>query len=281
MYGIGSVGKVFCAAAVMRLVDGGKVNLDAPLTYYIPEFTMADERYVLITPRMLLDHSSGINGSTFYNTFLAGDNSMDYHDNILRLLSEQTLKHDPGKTSIYCNDGFTLAEILVERVSGVSYTEFIDREFSKQLGLLNIKTPRSEFDREMLAPAYLGSNQMKYENCNAIGSGGVYSTMDDLVKYAQIFMKSSDYSLLSKASVDEMAKDSHQNRIVSKDADTVFNYGLGWDSVETYPFNQLGIKALSKGGATEKYHTNLTVLPEHNIAAAVSVSGAGGLEQLI
>ncbi|MGV2643528.1 serine hydrolase, partial [Clostridium perfringens] len=110
MYGIGSTSKVFTAAAVMKLVDEGKINLDTPLVQYIPEFTMKDERYKKITPRMLLNHSSGLQGSSLNNAFLFEDNDPHAHDTLLKQLSTQNLKADPGAFSVYCNDGFTLAE---------------------------------------------------------------------------------------------------------------------------------------------------------------------------
>ena len=59
IYCVGSVSKVYSTAAVMQLVDEGKVELDAPVTEYIPEFRMADPRYKDITVRMLMDHTSG------------------------------------------------------------------------------------------------------------------------------------------------------------------------------------------------------------------------------
>jgi hypothetical protein len=78
-----------------------------------------------------------------------------------------------------------------------------------------------------------------------------------------------------------MAKNQHKMEMAPEEADTMIRYGLGWDSVETYPFSQYGIKALSKGGDTVMYHTNLTVLPEYNLAAAVSSSGSDSQSQLI
>lgn len=60
MYGIGSTSKVVTAAAVMKLADEELIDIKKPLTTYIPEFEMADERYRRITPEMLLDHSSGL-----------------------------------------------------------------------------------------------------------------------------------------------------------------------------------------------------------------------------
>jgi CubicO group peptidase (beta-lactamase class C family) len=281
LYGIGSVSKVFTAAAVMKLVDDGRIDLDRPLAFYIPEFRMADSRYAEITPRMLLNHSSGLMGTTGDNGMLMGDNDTYNHDHFLSFLTEQTLKHKPGDLSVYSNDGFTLAEILVEHVSGISFTEFIGWNFFEKLGLENVKTPQSNFDRERLAAAYIGSSEMKHENVNAIGAGGIYATMEDLCRYSTIFMGYADDSVLSKESTDEMAKNQHRKQMVGENADTVVAYGLGWDSVNTYPFNQYGIQALSKGGTTGVYHTNLSVLPEYNLAVAVASSGQGGKEQLI
>jgi hypothetical protein len=94
-------------------------------------------------------------------------------------------------------------------------------------------------------------------------------------------MDSADGSILSKQSTVEMGKNQHQMTMVPTEADTVFLYGLGWDSVETYPFTEYGIKALSKGGGTSRYHSNLTVLPEYNLAVAVASSGAISQEQII
>ena len=282
MYGIGSVSKVFTAAAVMKLVDDGKLDLDEPLTTYIPDFVMADARYALITPRMLINHSSGLMGMTGSNAFLLDDNDTYLHDHFLEFLKTQTLIHDPGDRSIYSNDSFTLAEILVERVSGMTFTDFITQNFSQPLGLDNIKTPQSDFDRERLAYTYLGNSELEPQSLGMIGSGGVYATMEDLCRFATIFMDSADGTVLSRSSVDEMAKIQHQMEIVPPDSDTVFRYGLGWDCVEQYPFNLYGIRARSKGGNTFAYNANLTVLPEYNMAAAVATSGiAGGMEALI
>lgn len=281
LYGIGSVSKVFTAAAAMKLVEEGKLDLDQPLTTYIPEFTMADDRYTDITPRMLLNHSAGLMGMTANNAELLGDNDTYNHDHFLVYLSTQTLKHDPGETSIYCNDSFTLAEILIERVSGMSFTEYIARSFLQEMRLQNIKTPQSDFDRERLAPIYVGSSEMQSENFGVIGSGGIYTSMEDLCRYATLFMDGSDGQVLSLESAAEMARDQHQNPVVGADTDSTIRYGLGWDGVNTYPFNQYGIQALSKGGGTGKYHSNLTVLPEYDLAVAVASSGEDSYEQLI
>ena len=140
LFGIGSTSKMFTTAAMMRLADQGKVDLDRPVIDYIPEFTMADARYKDITVRMLLNHSSGLMGSTYGNGFLFDDADTQAHDTLLDDLATQTLKADPGAFSVYCNDGFTLAEIVIERVSGMSFTDFIHQEITDPLGMAQTQT---------------------------------------------------------------------------------------------------------------------------------------------
>ena len=121
MYGIGSTSKAYAAAAVMLLADMGKLDIDKPYKSYVPDFGMADPRHVNITPRHLMNHSSGIYGSHFKGSFLFEDNNMFAIENLLKHLKNCTLKYDPGSYMEYCNDGFQLLEILVERVSGLKF----------------------------------------------------------------------------------------------------------------------------------------------------------------
>ena len=285
MYGIGSTSKVVTAAAVMRLADEGKLDLKKPLITYIPEFEMADERYRRITPEMLLDHSSGLPGSTLNNAMLLGDSDTENHDMLLARLKKQRLKSDPGDIQVYCNDGFTLAEILVERVTGLSFTEYIDREFSENLGLTQFKTPQSGNLSGRLAKIYDEGTgeELPPEHANVIGSGGIYATAMDLCRFSEIFMKNraGNAGLLSDGALLAMETSRYNEEINPNGYDTTLSYGLGWDSVETYPFSRYGIKALVKGGDTNFYHGSLTVLPEENISCAVLTSGGSStLNQL-
>ncbi|MBB6019953.1 CubicO group peptidase (beta-lactamase class C family) [Paenibacillus sp. JGP012] len=189
IYGIGSTSKMFLTASVMKLVDEGKVNLDLPVTTYIPEFKMKDDRYKQITPRMLLNHSAGLLGTSSHNASLYGDNDTFAHDTFLEQLTAQNLKAEPGAYSVYTNDGFTLAEILVERVSGMSFTAFIHKHFTEPLNMEHTKTPKDVVNPADMAGIYspLYEGQLPQENYNIIASGGIYSTAQDLVKFSQIF----------------------------------------------------------------------------------------------
>ncbi|PGM89491.1 serine hydrolase domain-containing protein [Bacillus cereus] len=274
LYGIGSVSKMYATAAVMKLVDEGKVDLDAPVVHYVPDFKMKDERYKHITPRMLLNHSSGLQGSTLSNAFLFNDNDTYAHDVLMRQLSNQNLKADPGAFSVYCNDGFTLAEILVERVSGMSFTEFIHQRFTEPLQLNHTKTPQDKWEDDKRAglyfPAYQG--QLPIESVNVIGSGGISSTAEDMVRFSQLFMGQGK-GILSDKAVKAMEQEEYKKGMWPGDGGNVFNYGLGWDSVKLYPFSEYGIKSMAKGGDTTLQHAILVVLPEQKMAVAVLSSG--------
>ncbi|MGL5676550.1 MAG: serine hydrolase domain-containing protein [Cellulosilyticaceae bacterium] len=275
MYGIGSVSKMYTATAVMMLVDEGKVDLDTPVTTYISEFQMMDERYKAITVRMLLNHSSGLMGSTSKNAFLFDDKDTYAHDELLENLKVQRLKADPGAFSVYCNDGFTLAEILVERVSEMDFSTFISEKISKPLGLTHTKTPQDEFDADALAKIYgmVMGEELPRETVGIIGTGGLYSTAKELCLFGQSF--TNEGKLLSQEAKDAMAYAEYQRGISPEGETGYFAYGLGWDSVELYPLSQYGIKALNKGGDTLNYHSSLIVLPEYDKVAAVISSGGG------
>ncbi|MFF2015078.1 serine hydrolase domain-containing protein [Paenibacillus sp. NPDC058177] len=283
MYGIGSTSKMFTTVAVMQLVDQGEIDLDTPVVQYIPEFTMKDERYKQITPRMLLNHSSGLNGSTITYASLLEDNDTYAHDTLLKQLARQTLKADPGAYSVYCNDGFTLAEILVERVSGMDFTSYIHRYITKPLGMANTETPLDSPDTTKMAglyyPTYIG--QLPNQSVNVIGTGGIYSTAEDLAVFSQIFTGRAE-EVLSGKSAAAMVQDEYKTSLWPDDADNSLEYGLGWDSVNLYPFSEYGIKALTKGGDTPLIHSSLVVLPEQDMAAAVvSSGGSSTYDQLL
>lgn len=92
------------------------------------------------------------------------------------------------------------------------------------------------------------------------------------MRFATIFTGGSK-GILSEKSVNAMEQEEYKRGMWPKGIDNSFAYGLGWDSVNLYPFNQYEIKALTKGGDTSLYHTSLVVLPGQRMAAAVVSSG--------
>lgn len=275
-YGIGSISKIYTTAAVMKLSEEGKIDLDQPLVDYLPEFRMADERYVKITPRMLLNHTSGIMGTTMHDAFTFGESDTRYHDSILNKLSTQKLKAEPGEYGVYCNDGFTLAELLVEKVSGMSYSMFLRKNFFEPMDIQNTYTTVEGMDKSKIAPIYIGDSKLPYVDCHLIGSGGIYSTASDVAKFGQLFTGQRE-DLLSQASLQEMQESNSKNdAICYTEGDKQLNYGLGWDCVDTYPYSAYGLKAMTKGGSIIFQNSALVVLPKEHLSAAMIVSGGTG-----
>ncbi|MDF2647770.1 MAG: beta-lactamase [Paenibacillus sp.] len=278
MFGIGSVSKMFVSAATMVLADSNKIDIDNPLVTYIKDFKMADERYKEITPRMLMNHSSGLYGTHYGNSMLFDDNDTKNHDELLVRLQSERLKSNPGESSVYGNDGFQLLEILVERVSGLSYSEFLETYISKPLQISSTKTPLDSFDRDRLAKTYFPTidQALPVENANVIGAGGIYSTAEELSKFAEVLIGNRT-DILSEKSAKSMQSHEYRNGVWVSEETNTFNYGLGWDAVRLAGFSDYGITALSKGGDTTLYHAALTTIPEHDISIAVLSSGGSSL----
>ena len=271
LYGIGSVSKIYVTAAVMQLVDQGKIDLDAPVTKYLPDFKMADERYKDITVRMLLNHSSGLMNAA-HNMILFADGDRSATEDLLETLSTQRLAADPGAYSVYCNTGFTLAELVVEAVSGKPFPEYLHEAILAPNGLENTFTPQDEFDTSRLVKTYLGEDPRALpQDClGTVGTGGIYASAADLASFGGLLCSD---GLLTSASLDAMAAPEYSSGIWPDDADDILSFGLGWDSVSLAPFGYNDIQALAKGGDTQYYHAGLVIIPEHNMAAAVLTSG--------
>ena len=264
---IGSVSKMYATAAVMQLVEQGKVNLDDPVTEYIPDFKLADERYKDITVRMLMNHTSGLMGTQYGDSFLFGEKSEKYHDTFLKKLEGEKLKADPGAFNCYCNDGFTLLEIIVERVSGKTFTEYMEENICKPLSMENTGSIWN-MDMDRQAPIYINGNvKLEPEYCTLVGAGGVASNAEEVCTFGSAFFTGNDV-LLSEESKKEMAEN-------NKTGGSAENFGLGWDEVEKEDYKKAGVTVLSKGGDTDYQHGSLVVAPDEKISVAVLSSGGG------
>lgn len=270
IYSVGSVSKVYVTTAIMQLSEEGKVNLDAPVTEYIPDFTMADERYKKITVRMLMNHTSGIMGTSSKNMMLYDDNDMVSHDKLLESLAGQRLKAEPGAFACYCNDGFTLLDMIVENVSGMSFTEYIDKYIAGEIGAEYTGTSINRFQMENAVPVYkFGSIPYAYDYCMSLGSGGVYATASEVAKFGSAFFAGSN-TLLNENSKNEMA-------VRWSDDPYMDDNGLGWDYVEALKYEKAGVTVIGKGGDIDNQHAHLLVAPDEEISVAVLSSGGSSL----
>src|SRR5262245_5693185 len=277
MFGIGSLSKMLATIAVMKLVDRGVVDLDTPLVTYLPAFRMAAAGYEKITVRMLLNHSSGFPGTDYRNA-ITDSPVPAYLDQVIQTLYMSRLKAPPGYMSVYCNDGFTITEALVEAMSSKSYVQFVQDEILTPLGMANTRYPVSAFPAGSYAKAYAEGAAKPQEFVNLFAAGGAYSTADDLARIAMMFLNGGRVRttrILSSASVAEMTKDQtigsfdpiHNNSLA---------YGLGWDSVSQPGLAAVGFDGWFKGGDSNDYHAALVVSPQAQLGIVVlAVSGPG------
>ena len=191
VYGAGSVSKIYTTVAVMQLAEAGKLELDTPVVKYLPAFKMADPRYKNITVRMLLNHSSGLMGSSFTSGMLFDDPSPIATDELLNCLAGQRLKADPGAFSVYCNDGFTLAELVVEAVSGVSFEEYLREHIFDPAGLKETYFPSDQFESRRADIFQAGDKRPLPKDClGVVGAGGLYATAEDVAAFGGSLTKS-------------------------------------------------------------------------------------------
>jgi CubicO group peptidase (beta-lactamase class C family) len=272
MFNIGSVSKVYVAAAIMLLVDDGLVSLDKPVTDYLPEFTMADSRYKAITVRMLLNHTSGLPGSENANTF-----GFKYNENTLQetlnTLATAHLKHDPGAMAPYCNDGFSLAEMIVERMSGKKYMNFLKTRIFTPLGLQNTDIGVGALSGKPVAYYYdpVTGKRHPLEVVSVLGAGGLSATATDLCFFADAFAEPN--KLLKKASLDEMKK-AQPSLFKQQCPECEVTYGLGWDYISLPKYSRAGIQVFGKTGGTGNYSSMLFAIPDKRIAVAIIASGS-------
>jgi CubicO group peptidase (beta-lactamase class C family) len=267
----------------MKLVDQERVDLDAPLADYLPAFEMLSPEYRDVTVRMLLNHSSGFGGTDGRNAFMSVPFSGSGAQ-LMETLRGERLKHEPGYLSVYCNDGFTMIENLVEAITGRSYPEFVHNEILAPLGMTRSLFARRTGD---LAPgtyaeSYVNGVLMTPEFVNLYATGGLYSTPSDMARLAMMLMNGGAVGttrILSAASVAEMGTDQTSGTFNPQPTDFI-RFGLGWDSVCQPGMKAVGIRGWYKNGGTLAYTAEFIVLPEERLAVMVCTDHNGGARSL-
>lgn len=185
-----SVSKQFTAFAVAMLAQQGKLSLDDDIRKWIPEVPSFGKT---ITVRNLIHHTSGLRDyfGLLGMTGWPSDGPVT-EARFLDLVSRQkALNFDPGSRHLYSNTGYVLLSILVKRVSGKSLREYADQEIFGPLGMTN-----SHFrdDHTALvknrALAYSPSGDtwhMDIPGFDVVGDGGLFTTVDDMAKWARNF----------------------------------------------------------------------------------------------
>jgi CubicO group peptidase (beta-lactamase class C family) len=229
VYEIGSNTKQFTAAAIMMLVEDGRVHLEDSVTKYFPE---APEAWRGITLRHLLSHTSGIQNHVaiphwldVFKTNLAFETTPP-RDELLKMFFKLPLEFRPGETWAYDNTGYYLLGIIIEKASGKSYWQFLDERIFKPLGMI---ATRSTDPRPIVSNRASGYEWKTdhFENRPillpeiAFSAGSLLSTVEDMTRWDAAL---SSEKLLKKSSLDQM----WTATVTNDGADAPFTYGFGW-----------------------------------------------------
>ena len=161
LFQIGSISKVFTATAVMQLVDGWRVDLEAPVTRYLPEFRLSTpEATDALLVKHLLTHHTGFWGDDFRD-YGSGDDACQKAVEALSGIRQLTA---PGESWAYCNAGFQVLGAILEKFHGRPNEDVIRDRVLKPLGL-----ERSTFraDEAITWPAAVGYNTLTTETPEA------------------------------------------------------------------------------------------------------------------
>jgi CubicO group peptidase (beta-lactamase class C family) len=177
-------------SAAMKLVDEGKLDLEAPVSKYLPRFTGGLKKRV--TVRMLLDHTSGL--KSYVPIYQAARTK----SKATSLLYAQPLLRTPGDSAVYSDLNALLLGLVVEKVTGASIDRFARREVFEPLGMEQTMFKPPKKLRKRMAPSGLWRGQPvagEVNDQNAVAFGGVaghaglFSTGADLARYAQAWLR--------------------------------------------------------------------------------------------
>jgi len=192
LWDIASITKVVAtAASAMRLVDQGKLDLDAPVRRFLPRFSGGLKNQV--TVRMLLDHTSGLR--SYVPIYRKAGRS---RTRMVNLLYAQPLLRPPGDSAEYSDLNAMLLGLLIESVSGTTLDRFADTEVFDPLGMTETRFRPPARLKRRIAPAGIWRGQpvpgdVNDQNAAAFGGvaghAGVFSTARDLATFAQVWLR--------------------------------------------------------------------------------------------
>lgn len=185
VFEIGSVTKQFTAAAVLQLAEQGKLSLDDDLTKYLPGYPTRGQR---VTVRRLLDHTSGIRSYTEVPGFEAMQARKLPRDSLVALFAAEPFDFAPGAEMSYNNSAFFLLGLIVERVSGTSYADYVRRNLFDRAGMPDSRYcgERAVFRRRAhgYQPDSTGLARAAYmDHTWPFAAGSLCSTVNDLVAW--------------------------------------------------------------------------------------------------
>lgn len=266
VFEIGSVSKQMTAAAIMLLVEDGKVSLDERISAYLPN---TPEAWKDVTVRHLLTHSSGIKSYTSLDGFELS-RRMNVNQFIAKL-APHPLEFTPGERNIYSNSGFNLLALIVETRSGMKYLDFMRKRIFEPLGMTHTtdRDPKIIVKKRVTGYEWETGRLVGRDGSltDLTGAGSIVSTIGDMVKWANAvggntFLKPTSKAEWWKKYIFNDGKESP--------------YGFGWRIGETRGHKTIGHTGQTAGfGAAHfRYPDSDTVIVVLTNIGEIGVGGA-------
>jgi uncharacterized protein YbbC (DUF1343 family)/CubicO group peptidase (beta-lactamase class C family) len=256
IFDVASLTKVIVTTtAVMQLVEKGKVRLNDPVAKYLPEFAQNGKDD--ITVRQLLTHYSGIEPDLDLKTAWAGKQTA------YQMALAETPDDPPGSKFTYSDVNFIVLGEMVERVSGETLDEYATRHIFAPLKMLHTRYLPPALWRAKIAPTQYDENEHMLRGVvhdptvrrmgGVAGQAGLFSTGDDLAKFAQALLNGGD-GILSAMSVEKMT------RPEQPPAAPVLR-GFGWDIDSPFSSNRGDLLPVGGYGHTGFTGTSMWIDP--------------------
>ena len=264
---IGSVSKSFTALAVMQLVEAGEVELDAPVQRYIPWFAVADEEASrAITVRHLLHHTSGLSDAGYRRGMPPADATLE---ETVRDLRRAELTAPVGITHQYFNLNYNVLGVIIQEVSGQSYSVYVEEHIFRPLDMENSYVSKAAAEQAGLAQGHnvlLGfpvARQQPHLSYD-LPAGMIIASAKDMARYTIAQNNGGclgDTCILSAEAVKEM-------HTPPEGVDT--SYAMGWEVRR-----EDGARRVSHNGAVRTFFSSVTLLPDEGYGVVVLVNQNG------
>jgi CubicO group peptidase (beta-lactamase class C family) len=271
---LGSTSKSFTALAVMQLVEAGKIDLDVPVTKYLPWFRTADAAAsARITVRNLLHQDSGLPVDAGREGFSENDQSDTALENGVRQLAGVQLNHAPGRAYEYANENYTILGLIIQAVSGSSYEEYIRSAIFAPLHMHHSAASISDPVVSDLASGYRPwlywpvPFDAPYPR-RMTPAGFLISSAEDMGHYLIAQLNGGAYGenqIVSPAGVAAL-----HTAGATINASSV--YGMGW-VIQHQP----QATRFEHNGDTSTFHSNMLLLPEAQLGIVVLTNIGGAI----
>ncbi len=268
-YSLASISKPFTATAVMKLVEAKRVELDREVNDYLGDVRIAGPDAAQATVRRVLSHTAGL--PTFFLPFVGPPPTIE--ETIARYAR---LNSPPGRRYIYSNLGYGVLEHIIERVSGLSYDEFLRREVFLPLGLGSAFVPRA-------APPHAAARYdaqdrpLPFYDLAHRGASSVYASAHDLARFGMFHLMQrleGSVSILSRRSIEEMQR-------IQTPGSPTNGYGLGWEIHDVHP----DVRHVGHTGGMPGVRTVLSLYPAERVVIVIltnkTTDAIGDLEEKI